>query len=87
MPLYNLSIADQLISYQPESYQRCNTTIGLIEMAILISLLKLRLQFIEITNNSSNVQFIYTVIPRFTVLLVGKQKCTVNRGHGKSRER
>ena len=24
-----------------------------------------------------------TVIPRFTVLLGGKQKCMVNRGHGK----
>ena len=27
-----------------------------------------------------------TVIPRFTVVLGGKQKCTVNREHGKSRE-
>ena len=31
-------------------------------------------------------RYLYTVIPRFTVLLGGKKKCTVNRVHGKSGE-
>ena len=32
---------------------------------------------------TGNMKFRNTVISRFTVLLGGKQKCTVNRGHGK----
>ena len=34
----------------------------------------------------NNTHYTYTVIPRFTVLFGGKQKCTVYGGPGKSEE-
>ena len=40
----------------------------------------------SVLNYFNDLQEYFTVIPRITVLLGGRQKCTVNRGHGKSGE-